>query len=85
MKSPKLTEGLFYNRIDIFANASEIPVYFNIGNPDYFQIVGFQKSRAFCIFFNIVVFVVLGTIQFYHQSCFRTVKIRNISSEHLLP
>lgn len=82
--SAKLTEGLLYCSIDILTNSTEISADFVVWDTNDSQTVRLQKSGAVCIFFNISILIVLRTVQFNDEFCFRAIEISDIFSQHLL-
>ena len=82
--SAKLTEGLFYRRINILANSTEVSVDFVIRNTNNGKAITFQKSSSVCVFLNFIRLIVLRSVQFNDELCFCTVEISYIFSKHLL-
>ena len=85
MSAVRLTEGLFYHRVNIFANALKVFVDFIIGDANHCKSVFFQKIRPLSIFLHIIILIVLRTVKFNNKLSLSAVKIRYIFSEHLLP
>ena len=82
--SAKLTEGLSYRSIDVLADSTKVPADFIIGYSNHLQSISFQIVGSFSILFHVIISIVLRTIQFNHQSGFRTIKISNVFSKHFL-
>ncbi len=83
--SAKLTEGLLHCSIDICTNALEILIDFVICNTNYTNTIRFEKSCSLRIFFRVLFFKMLRSIQFNDNLSLCTVKIRNIITNHFLP
>ena len=59
----------------MLTDSAKILIDLIIGNTNDLQPIAFQKSGMLSITFDVSAFVVLGTIQFDNQFCFRTVEI----------
>ena len=49
--------------------------HFIVGNPKNHQIILLQKFGPLSILFQPIRIIMLRTIQFYHQFCFRTINL----------
>ncbi len=82
--SAKLTEGLFHEVIDIFANTPKILMYFRIRYSDNGQTVFFKKSGSFFVVLLPFFGIMSRAVKLYDEFCLCTVKICNILSKNLL-
>ncbi len=70
--------------INIFAYTGKIPIDLIIWNTKDIQISFFKLNCTKLIFFRCFFFIMLRTIQLYHQSGIMTIKINDILIYHLL-
>ena len=82
--SAKLTEGLFYEAINILTNTSKIFMYFSIRYSDNRQSVFFKKSRPFFIVLLSFLSIMPRTVKLNDKLCLCTVKICDILAKNLL-
>ena len=82
--SAKLTEGLFYEVINILTNTSKVFMYFRIRYSDNGQSVFFKKSGSFFIVLLSFFRIMSRTVKLYDELCLCTVEVCYIPSENLL-
>ena len=73
-----------YDQVDVFTNTPKIVKNLVIWDSDNLQTILFQKFCTPLIFSLVIFLVMLRTVQFYDQLRLRTVKVRDIFSQHLL-
>ena len=84
--SPPIRSARFpHNGINIVANAVKIFSDLIVRHSNYPQSVCLKEFRAPSVFPNVFILIVLRAVKLYNQFSLCTVKIRNISPEHLLP
>ena len=78
-------EGFYYNHIDVFTHATEIPHHLIIGDSNHSKTSCFNPLCTNFILQQAFLFVVLRTIQLYNQSYIMAIEIHDIVINDLLP
>ena len=82
--SAKLTEGLSYLEIDIFADTTEVAHDFVIRYANNGDIVLLQIACSLSAFLDTYRIVVLRAVQFNYEPGFRAVEVYDISTQYFL-
>ena len=83
-----MTEGvhpLFHCQINRRADPLKISLHIKIGEANHFQPILFQNCSPLLIPFDALLFIVLGTVQFYDQLCSMAIEVCNKVVDGFLP
>ena len=75
----------FHNMmVDILANRNKTAIHICVGVTQHAASNALQVSVSLCVLFSALLFIMLGSVQFYNNICRGNIKIYNIISQYFL-